>query len=204
MSNTEFVRLDPYHRRERILDVAAELFAEYGFDAVTTLQLADKVGCSESSIFKLFPSKDQIYDTLFCEWERTVREPPEVPIVDNSALKTLRKFFNLYRTRNVSLHRNMRPRLESAVYSRRIGEYTSRIHDVLRGQPDFVASQLVPIVVYGQEHGEIREGDPIMIASLFWYILWGEFRLWYDESYQLSFQSFQDIFARRDKPGVQR
>lgn len=185
MSNAEFVRLDTYHRRERVLDVATDLFAEHGFDAVTTLQLADAVGCSESSLFKLFPTKDQIYDALFREWATTVQDPPEITIEGNSAIKTLRKFFNSYRSRTVSLHPNMRPRLESAVYSRRTGSYGHRIHAILAKQPEFVSTCLTPIFEFGQKTGEIREGDPFVFALLFWGLLWGEFRLWYDDNYQI-------------------
>lgn len=177
------------------MDISADLFAEYGYDFVTTIQIAEAVGCSETSIFKLFPKKDQIYEALFSEWELTVQGVPEIPIVDGSALKTLRQFFNRYRTRSVSLHKNMRPRLESAVYSRRTNNYPQRIHGVLRNQPDIVASVLAPIFAYGQKRGEIRPGDPNVLASVFWSVLWGEAYLSYDEQYQQPFQYFLPLFA---------
>lgn len=195
MNNHEFIRLDTYHRRERILDVAADLFAEYGYAGVTTIQLAKTVGCSESSLFKLFPTKDQIYEALFREWATAVQEPPMIPIEGNSAVKTLRKFFNTYRTRTVSIHPHMRPRLESAVYSRRTGSYSHRIHEIIAKQPEFVSTYLTPIFAFGQKNGEIRDGDAHEYATLFWSLLWGEIRLWYNEDYQLTFQSFQDIFT---------
>ena len=198
MKNNEFLNLDTYHRRERILDVAADLFAEYGYDAVTTLQLAEAIGCSEATLFKLFPTKSHIYDALFREWEIAVQEPPSVAIEGNSAIKTLKKFFNVYRTRKVSLHLNMRPRLESAVYSRRTGDQSHRIHEVLAKQPDFVSLCLTPIFEFGQKNGEIRDGDPFVLATIFWAILWGELRLWYDADYQIPFQDMQYIFTKQD------
>ena len=196
MSNYEFVKLDTYHRREKILDTAAELFAEYGYDSVTTIQLAEAVGCSESSIFQIFSSKDQIYEALFREWENTVKVLPQIRIEDNSALKTLRKLFNSYRTRTVSLHKDMRPRLESAVYSRRTKGYIRKIHEILRQQPDMASCVLAPIFAYGQQTGEIRPGDPVVQATVFWSCIWGQKELWYDESYQMPFQSFQYIFTK--------
>ena len=191
--------MDTYHRRERILDVAADLFAEHGYDSVTTLELAEAVGCSESSLFKLFPTKEQIYEALFREWVTAVQEMPTIPIEDNSAIKTLRKFFNYYRTRNVSLHRNMRPRLESAIYNRRTGDYLPKIHAILSKQPDMVTTCLAPIVEFGQKNGEIRAGDPVVLATLFWDILWGEATLTYDERYQIQFQAFQYIFLPKQR-----
>lgn len=197
MTNPDFVSLDTYHRRERILDTAADLFAEYGYHAVTTMQLADAAGCSESSLFKLFPTKEQIYDALFREWEIAIQETPVIPIQGGSALKTLQKFFNQYCSREVSLHPSMRPRLESAVYSRRTGGCRQKIHAILAKQPDITSRTLAPIFEYGQKNGEIREGDPLVLAKLFWNILWGELALWYSKDYQIPFQELQDIFAAK-------
>lgn len=199
MNNAKFVRLDTYHRRELILDVAADLFAEYGYDSVTTLQLAETVECSESSLFKLFPTKSHIYDALFNEWATMVQELPVIPIEGNSAVKTLRKFFNIYRTRTISLHSHMRPRLESAIYSRRTGGYNHRIHAILAKQPEFVSACLTPIMEFGQKNGEIRDGDPYTLALFFWTLLWGEFRLWYSKDYQIPFQNLQHIFLKTKK-----
>lgn len=195
MSNQMFVRMDTYHRRERILDVAADLFAEHGFDGVTTLELSEAIGCSESSLFKLFPTKEEIYKALFREWATAVQEALTIPIEGNSAIKTLRKFFNYYRTSSVSLHANMRPRLESAIYNRRTGDYLPKIHSILAKQPDIVTTCLAPIFAFGQKNGEIREGDPVVLASIFWNILWGETLLAYNDSYQLQFQTFAYIFT---------
>ena len=96
------------------------------------------------------------------------------------------------------MHLNMRPRLESAVYSRRTGDQSHRIHEVLAKQPDFVSLCLTPIFEFGQKNGEIRDGDPFVLATIFWAILWGELRLWYDEDYQIPFQDMQYIFTKQD------
>lgn len=199
MSNQTFVRMDTYHRREQILDVAADLFAEHGFDGVTTLELSEAIGCSETSLFKLFPTKEEIYKALFREWATAVQEEPTIPIEDNSAVKTLRKFFNLYRTRQISIHRNMRPRLESAIYNRKTGDYLPKIHAILAKQPDIVSTCLAPIIAFGQKNGEIRDGDPFVLATLFWSILWGEHFLYCDEKYHLPFQAIQHIFITTSK-----
>jgi AcrR family transcriptional regulator len=44
--------------RERIVDAAAELFAERGFDAVSVLQIAQRAGVVEKTVFNHFPVKE--------------------------------------------------------------------------------------------------------------------------------------------------
>lgn len=50
---------------ERILEVSAQLFAEKGFDSISTREIAAAVGIKDSSIYNHFKSKSEILDTLF-------------------------------------------------------------------------------------------------------------------------------------------
>jgi AcrR family transcriptional regulator len=54
-------RLPATVRREQILTVATELFARQGFHGTTTRQLAEKAGVKEVILFRLFPSKHDLY-----------------------------------------------------------------------------------------------------------------------------------------------
>jgi AcrR family transcriptional regulator len=44
--------------RERIVDAAAELFAEHGFDSVSVMQIAKRAGVVEKTVFNHFPVKE--------------------------------------------------------------------------------------------------------------------------------------------------
>jgi AcrR family transcriptional regulator len=50
--------------KERIFDVALELFSEKGFDAVSVREIAREVGIRESSIYNHYKSKEAILDTI--------------------------------------------------------------------------------------------------------------------------------------------
>ncbi|MBY6262015.1 TetR/AcrR family transcriptional regulator [Azospirillum sp. 412522] len=76
-------RLDSHTRRRAILDAALPVFAQKGFAATTTKEIAQAAGVSEALIFKHFPSKASLYEAIFLccidgdpEYERLVSLPP--------------------------------------------------------------------------------------------------------------------------------
>ena len=62
--------------RQRILDAALDLFSTGGFEGVSVKQIAAAVGIKDSSLYKHFASKQEIFDTLMAEmnarFEQTV------------------------------------------------------------------------------------------------------------------------------------
>lgn len=57
-------RLPAEERREQILETAARIFARKGFEGATTKDLAKACGVSESALYKHFPSKEAIFDSV--------------------------------------------------------------------------------------------------------------------------------------------
>ncbi len=60
--------------KNRILDIAADLFAHKGYDSVTIHEIADAVGIRESSIYNHFQNKESILDTLFLLFSQKAQE----------------------------------------------------------------------------------------------------------------------------------
>lgn len=59
-------------RREAILDVAAEVFLEEGFDAASMSTIAARVGGSKSTLYNYFKSKEEIFQAhieRYCGWQ---------------------------------------------------------------------------------------------------------------------------------------
>lgn len=54
-------RVPAAQRRQQILEAATELFARQGFHGTTTRQIAEKVGIKEIILFRLFPTKQDLY-----------------------------------------------------------------------------------------------------------------------------------------------
>jgi AcrR family transcriptional regulator len=55
------MRLSAAARRQQILDVATELFAERGFRGTTTRELSRRAGVNEALLFRHFPNKEELY-----------------------------------------------------------------------------------------------------------------------------------------------
>lgn len=53
-------------RLERILEAANHVFAEVGYDAATTEQIAERAGTSIGSVYQFFPNKSALFEAL-CE-----------------------------------------------------------------------------------------------------------------------------------------
>ena len=78
-------RLPVEQRRAQILDTAGAMFAEYGYNAVSTHAVAQECGVSEGLLFHHFPSKAEIYaavvarrfDQLDEEMERAAAQLPQ-------------------------------------------------------------------------------------------------------------------------------
>jgi AcrR family transcriptional regulator len=61
-------------RREEILDVAAELFAERGYDAVSLVDIAQAVGLSKPTLYHYFDRKEAILGTIIVSTIRSLNE----------------------------------------------------------------------------------------------------------------------------------
>lgn len=161
-------------RRELILNTACRLFAEKGYDLVTTKMLAKEVGCSEALLYRYFPSKDSIYDVLFEEYSQAQKEPVVLDLIGGSAIRTLRELFEAlsaweYERKTATVVRNG---LYQAVQNR--PSYMARIQAVVMEGNDIVVSSIVPIIETGKAAGEIRSAkDSLTLGKIFWAICTG-------------------------------
>ena len=55
---------DNEERRERVLNVAAELIVHYGYDKTTVSDIAREAGISKGAIYLHFDSKEALFEAL--------------------------------------------------------------------------------------------------------------------------------------------
>ncbi|MEL6920285.1 MAG: TetR/AcrR family transcriptional regulator [Pseudomonadota bacterium] len=49
---------------QQIMQGAAKVFAEHGFDGSSSDELADRIGVSKATLYKYFPTKEQLFETV--------------------------------------------------------------------------------------------------------------------------------------------
>lgn len=65
---------EPLERRRMVLNAAAELFADQGYDGTSIRDIARRVGLLPGSVYHYFPSKDELYLSVHREgFERTLQ-----------------------------------------------------------------------------------------------------------------------------------
>lgn len=55
---------EPGHTRERLLDVALDLFTRHGYEATSLQQIADQLGVTKAALYYYFPAKRDILRAL--------------------------------------------------------------------------------------------------------------------------------------------
>jgi AcrR family transcriptional regulator len=71
--------------RDEVAAVAIKLFAEHGFDSVTTAQIAAEAGISPRSFFRYFPTKEDVVLGSLTDSGTRVRDALAARPVDESA-----------------------------------------------------------------------------------------------------------------------
>src|SRR5499426_3640665 len=80
-------------RRRQIVEVAAELFSQRGFNGTTTKEIAERAGVSQAIIFRHFPSKEAIYSAILDHKVKQAAERIQSHLQDAAGRKDDRAFF---------------------------------------------------------------------------------------------------------------
>ena len=119
-------------RKNEILDVAEQLFAEKGFDNASTNDIINKIGIARGTLYHHFASKEEILDALV---ERMTRQSisraaaviadESVPLLERLSAAVISLSLNsgagaevfeqIHRPQNALLHQKMQERLMSGV-----------------------------------------------------------------------------------------
>ncbi len=71
-------RLRKEARKAEIIQAAASLFSQKGFNGTTTREIAAKAGVSEALIFRHFPSKEDLYGAILAEESPVPKLLPQI------------------------------------------------------------------------------------------------------------------------------
>jgi len=148
-------RMPAEARKEVILAAASEFFARHGLEA-STRDLADRIGVRQALLYKYFPSKEALIESVF---DRLISERRDVPeaTLSTQAAPLADRLFKYYEfiglpseTSNTRL--SIRAALEDLTFSREICAAVARgltsplVGELRReeGLPDVAARPLMP------------------------------------------------------------
>ncbi len=81
-------------KQQKILDVALELFANEGYNAVSTNMIAKKAGVSEALIFRHFENKKGLLDAIYQQCEEKADVIKKSLLEETDPSETIRKAIN--------------------------------------------------------------------------------------------------------------
>ena len=159
-------RMSSEERRLQVIEVAIRLFSKKGFDGTTTKEIADNAGVNPAILFRLFPTKDDLYSSIL---EFKANEVDLDGSLDKFRLYTERRddegLFRLLASQILEFHaRNpefLRLMLYSALKSHDLAE------NFVRNQSDPVHEFLCHYIVMRQREGAFRDCDPSAAVRLF-------------------------------------
>src|ERR1700730_17965224 len=80
-------RADALRRRQRILEVATELFLAEGYGSTTIEAVAARAGISKRTFYHRFDDKSALFAAVVHEIIEQIRPPPGVPLVEGATLR---------------------------------------------------------------------------------------------------------------------
>jgi AcrR family transcriptional regulator len=160
----ESKRIPSSERRGQILAVAAELFARQGFHGTTTRQIAERVGVKETILFRLFPSKEDLYWSVI---DQKCRQRPGRAELENQIATVTDKRAFLTGLAHGILERNR----QDATLMRLVLFSGLEAHELSsRFFKTYIAGYYEELAKYVRQRikaGEFRDVDPLLAARSF-------------------------------------
>lgn len=159
-------RVQPRLSREQLLDAAEEVFARKGFHATTLREIAELAEFSVGSVYSFFASKDALFAAIFARR-------------GENFMPGMRELLDDGTSPRAQLHRLADYQVEffrsHASFGRLFLRATGTTNLLLDLDPDdavsrrFAAAMALEADLFarGQRAGELRAGDPAVLAHLF-------------------------------------
>jgi AcrR family transcriptional regulator len=154
-------------RRDAILEAALDLFRQQGYERASMNELVKRLGGSKATLYGYFPSKEELFMAVVkaVATSHLAATPTELLAVGGDA--TLESLLTSFGERMLSVLSNDAKAL--AVYRMVIAEAgQSDVGQLFyeSGPAEFIQS-LAALMASAIEYGELRRGDPVLLALQF-------------------------------------
>ena len=186
---------------DRLLDTAARLFAERGYDATSISQLVEELGVTRMTLYARARSKEELAAAIYeraIDWYR--ENLPKHVRARDTPIERLRGL--------VKLQLEAVKRLKHGMHfvHRQLGGLTPRPE--WRAWWSELDRELGEIVAEGQKRGDIaKHVDPVVLRRTFWAVV-SDLPRWYRPGRRLSAEQIADqvvtLFGASPSPGASR
>lgn len=144
---------------ERIIEVAEEVLRRYGPGKATVVDVARALGVSHGSVYRHFPSKAALRETVAERWLHRLSEPLE-PIVEaeGPAEERLRRWLE-----TLIGQKQGRARDDPELFANYL-ELAAEAREVVRRHVETLVGQIGQIVAQGVKEGEFVAAEPVVTA----------------------------------------
>lgn len=154
-------------KQESILQAAMEMFAEKGFDATATSEIAERAGVAEGTIFRHFKSKKELLHAIMVPMMTKLIAPAAI----NQFVEVLEVRYDSFELFLRAVVANRFTFVKNHLPALRILLQEIPFQDTLRKQflsqvQDKVLDKIFAAITYYQEKGEIRPFPPQTIFRL--------------------------------------
>ncbi|WP_010138707.1 TetR/AcrR family transcriptional regulator [Oceanicola sp. S124] len=185
--------------REELLDIAARMFDEQGFDRVSMTMIAREVGLGRSALYHYFTSKDDILASLV-EAEAHAPVGTIQSIARNPELSASDRLLGVVREGVVR-------RLSFGSRFLRLGRLEAQIPENLRATYDAsrraIYAEYLHVIKEGIANGEFRQTDPQVAAfGIIGMATWTS--RWFREGGRLSAEEVADLISEQALMSIRR
>lgn len=150
--------------RSQLLDAAEEVFGAKGFHDTTLKEVADLAEFSVGSVYSFFPSKDELFLQVFLR--RGAELLPAIEAVvdsDDAPLDQLRRLVDL----EVGFFREHRHFARMYLRSAPSSSLPPMpVYDGFKANFERAMELQARVFARGQERGDLRDGDPYVLARM--------------------------------------
>jgi AcrR family transcriptional regulator len=108
------VRADAQRNRDRIVEVAREVFRERGYDASLD-DIAKRAGVGPGTLYRHFPTREELIDAVMKDWaDRVLADAEQITAAGLSPRETLRTWFQRF-VANVGVYQGAARKVLAAV-----------------------------------------------------------------------------------------
>jgi AcrR family transcriptional regulator len=152
--------------RQRIIEVAEDVFRRFGPQKTNVVDVARELGVSHGSVYRHFDSKAALRDAVVEVWLKRVSDPlQKIAGSDGPPDERLRQWFD-------ALREIKRKKVQTdPQLSKVTREIFAEVRDVVKGHIHLLTGQLEHIIADGVAAGVFKAEDPAVTADAMFYAM---------------------------------